>query len=520
MAATTGPEPDGHVLVNGDWGAAGVLPAGAPGCPVHVSSGDSPNVAFATSIVDEGLVSHQGKYVISSVGYEGQAGVWLFDLAQLDAAGNAVDLGAAGIPQPHVSMLVPDPPVAGAPLQVHLSWDAPILRDDCFAGNTLGTCTDASPAPGDPDGARAGILSASNIYRIESSCATPPTSSRLSAWGSPVAGGPGGATSAMDTIPSFNPASCYYYTLGLAGGGHVGAVSAHTTVGTGDRDGDGVSDTLDNCPDDANAGQTNSDGDFPGDACDNCPTVTNSDQTDGDGDGDGDACDNCRSVSNASQANNDADTLGDACDNCPNATNENQADSDFDAIGDACDNCAAISNSSQADADGDGDGDVCDNCPNDSNADQADIEGDGFGDACDNCPTDSNPDQSDVDIDGFGDVCDTCPVIPNPTQDPNACLQDVIDLVIDFKQKAALLKWNTTTETDIDYFNVVKIVKGVPQVLNMLPIPCQACEDGRPGSYSFRIPNHKSYQSFRVQLVKTNGDIVTYGPPELDNTPQ
>jgi len=111
-------------------------------------------------------------------------------------------------------------------------------------------------------------------------------------------------------------------------------------------------------------------------------------------------------------------------------------------------------------------------------------------------------------------------LIPNPTQDPNACLQAVVDLVIDFQQKAALLTWNTTTETDIDYFNVVQIVKGVPKPLNMLPIPCQACEDGRPGSYSFMIPNHKNYQSFRVQLVRTNGEVVTYGPPVLDNTPQ
>jgi hypothetical protein len=57
-----------------------------------------------------------------------------------------------------------------------------------------------------------------------------------------------------------------------------------------DRDGDGVRDDCDNCPDDYNADQDDSDSDGVGDACDNCPGDYNADQADSDHDGTGDAC--------------------------------------------------------------------------------------------------------------------------------------------------------------------------------------------------------------------------------------
>ena len=56
-----------------------------------------------------------------------------------------------------------------------------------------------------------------------------------------------------------------------------------------DSDGDGIVDSLDNCPTVANPGQENEDGDALGDACDPCPVDI--DNTDSDGDGVGDACD-------------------------------------------------------------------------------------------------------------------------------------------------------------------------------------------------------------------------------------
>lgn len=57
-----------------------------------------------------------------------------------------------------------------------------------------------------------------------------------------------------------------------------------------DSDGDGVPDSIDNCPHVANADQKDSDHDGVGDACDNCPLVANPDQKDSNGDGIGDAC--------------------------------------------------------------------------------------------------------------------------------------------------------------------------------------------------------------------------------------
>lgn len=71
-----------------------------------------------------------------------------------------------------------------------------------------------------------------------------------------------------------------------------------------DSDGDGFTDSVDNCPDEVNPGQENNDGDGMGDACDddddndgvldnndNCVFMANSDQNDHDGDGMGDVCD-------------------------------------------------------------------------------------------------------------------------------------------------------------------------------------------------------------------------------------
>jgi hypothetical protein len=58
---------------------------------------------------------------------------------------------------------------------------------------------------------------------------------------------------------------------------------------TTDRDGDGVPDATDNCPDKANPAQHDEDDDGLGDVCDPCPPSTNN--ADGDSDGVGDDCD-------------------------------------------------------------------------------------------------------------------------------------------------------------------------------------------------------------------------------------
>jgi len=62
----------------------------------------------------------------------------------------------------------------------------------------------------------------------------------------------------------------------------------------GDRDEDGIVNSVDNCPDDYNPNQEDIDSDGVGDACDNCPTVANPNQEDTrppGGNNCGDACD-------------------------------------------------------------------------------------------------------------------------------------------------------------------------------------------------------------------------------------
>lgn len=241
--------------------------------------------------------------------------------------------------------------------------------------------------------------------------------------------------------------------------------------GDNDADDDGITDSSDNCPDEANADQLDADVDGTGNVCDSdyvdpdsdddgfeddidvCPYVSD-DQTNIDGDECGAACDdddtnaavcsdsdadgvdadedNCDSVANADQYDTDQDGEGNECDtdddgdgvsddgdNCPFTDNPTQGDDDVDGLGNNC----------EADADGDGIGDDFDNCDEVANVGQDDSDGDLIGDACDaivygdededgdglisnedNCPSVVNADQSDVDSDGVGDLCDveTC----------------------------------------------------------------------------------------------------------------
>ena len=57
-----------------------------------------------------------------------------------------------------------------------------------------------------------------------------------------------------------------------------------------DIDGDGVADSIDNCPEISNGDQEDSDEDGIGNLCDNCPQISNPEQEDLDEDGFGDAC--------------------------------------------------------------------------------------------------------------------------------------------------------------------------------------------------------------------------------------
>jgi hypothetical protein len=76
--------------------------------------------------------------------------------------------------------------------------------------------------------------------------------------------------------------------------------------------GDGVPDSIDNCPKKINKDQKDTDGDGIGDACDNCPYVVNTNQQDSDSDNAGDACDKCKGFPDADDY--DGDGVPDGCD--------------------------------------------------------------------------------------------------------------------------------------------------------------------------------------------------------------
>ncbi len=186
-------------------------------------------------------------------------------------------------------------------------------------------------------------------------------------------------------------------TCGVVPGTIEWGPSYSFSIGCGelDGDGDGLPDSNDNCPNQANSDQVDFDQDGLGDLCDadldgdgwpndddNCPNAVNPSQTDLDSDGIGDVCD----------TDVDEDSVPDTDDNCIFIPNTDQGDSDLDGEGDACD----------LDDDGDGVDDIVDNCPLIANADQADFDGDGEGDMCD----------GDLDSDGVPNETDLCSLSP------------------------------------------------------------------------------------------------------------
>ena len=157
-----------------------------------------------------------------------------------------------------------------------------------------------------------------------------------------------------------------------------------TSIVTGpasDIDGDGIIDSLDNCPNVSNANQRDFDSNGEGDACE-----------DSDGDGILDKQDICPLIPNPGQEDLNFNGIGDACE-----------DSDGDGIIDLYDNCPKVPNADQSDMDGDGIGDVCDN----------DKDGDGIDNDKDNCPDVANADQKDSDGNGVGDACENSTPLAN-----------------------------------------------------------------------------------------------------------
>lgn len=188
-----------------------------------------------------------------------------------------------------------------------------------------------------------------------------------------------------------------------------------------DRDGDGVPDDADNCPEVANALQEDNDQDRKGDACDD----------DDDSDGVPDSRDNCPLAANPGQEDLDRDARGDPCDD----------DDDGDGIPDGTDNCPTVSNPDQADADRNGRGDACDA--------STDRDGDGIPDREDACPTEPETKNGYKDEDG-------CPDEPEKVEGQKITIPDRIHF--DFNQ--ASLQERSLPAVD----SVARMLKEHPEI--------------------------------------------------------
>jgi outer membrane protein OmpA-like peptidoglycan-associated protein len=218
---------------------------------------------------------------------------------------------------------------------------------------------------------------------------------------------------------------------------------SNTPTRAGDRDGDGIKDTLDKCPDDPE--------DFDGfEDADGCPDPDN------DRDGVPDSDDKCPNLPGpppdgcpvSSGGDRDGDGIPDDVDKCPDDPE------DFDGFEDA-DGCP------DPDNDHDGIPDVDDLCPNDPE------DKDGFEDA-DGCPDPDN------DKDGILDKNDKCPNEPetyNGFQDEDGCPDrgrvvvtgTAIELLdaIEFTADTANLKKTALPILDL----VVATLKGNPRLV-------------------------------------------------------
>ncbi len=368
-----------------DWGESGV-----DGCPITQLQSDGtlgPMALYINSGAGEGTSSHEGRYVLLSVDLDETYQFYDLDLAN---PGNVL---CVPLPVPAIDASAPN---GGGGFDVTLHWGGVAnLFDDCSS----------NPAIGPDDCLASGhrsLLSGWTVYSKEADCLEGPQTGDRNFW-TLAASLPAGANAGSTvSIPGAAPGLCRFVAVnplwesGMEGqflSGQAGPIG-----GTGDLDGDGVPDALDNCP-----------------------SVPNPDQFDADGDHRGDVCDNCPAVYNPSQANQDGDALGDACDPCP-ADPSN--DTDGDGVCGGVDNCPGIYNPSQADSDHDGLGDACDPCPADPSND---ADGDGVCGLADNCPAVYNPSQADTDGDGFGDACDPCPY---EKHDPrSACIDNDCDLI-------------------------------------------------------------------------------------------
>jgi hypothetical protein len=240
-----------------------------------------------------------------------------------------------------------------------------------------------------------------------------------------------GGTSPFPLLARWRPSSPGSHTLIArafnARGGRGQASVNVEAIQRADRDGDGVTDEADACPDEpgspAARGCPDGDGDGIPDAEDACPDEAGLPEADG-----------CPSPS---EEDRDGDGVLDEADGCPDDPGSPRADGcpdgDGDGIPDAEDACPDEPGLPEhdgcpvpGDMDGDGVPDAEDECPEESglpeHAGCPDGDGDGIRDGDDECPDEPGPAPSgcpDRDGDGVRDRDDACPNEPGPA--PSGC---------------------------------------------------------------------------------------------------
>lgn len=245
---------------------------------------------------------------------------------------------------------------------------------------------------------------------------------------------------------------------------------------TQDRDGDGIVDDRDGCPDEAEdkdgfedadgCPDLDNDGDGILDVDDDCPLV----KEDYDGDRDDDGCPEGR------EGDRDGDGIPDEVDNCPDVPE------DFDGFQDE-DGCP------DEDNDGDGIPDVNDLCPNDAE------DVDGFQDE-DGCP--------DVDNDGdrILDVDDACPNDPetyNGHEDEDGCPDKGLVIVED-TQITILEKIYFETDSAIIKSRSFPLLDAVAATLN-----------GNPQITLVEIQGHadeRGSDAYNIKLTRARAESV------------
>jgi hypothetical protein len=277
-------------------------------------------------------------------------------------------------------------------------------------------------------------------------------------------------TSPFPLVTSWQPLAAGKHTLiarafDMQGGQGQATVEVEATS-AGDRDGDGIGDAVDACPDEAGVasadGCPDRDGDGIADGSDACPDEAGVPENsgcplvvDGDRDGDGvpDEDDECPDEPGTGTGcpligDRDGDGIRDEEDACPDEVGTEVTDGcpdrDGDTTPDGEDECpddpgppeSGCPAPTESDRDGDGFPDDEDECPDEPGVPATwgcpDRDGDGVRDSADECPDDPGPPENrgcpvedggggpggeeDSDGDGIPDGEDACPGAPGPAE--------------------------------------------------------------------------------------------------------